>query len=370
MLVVPLVAFGVAQVLAGLAPTMGVFLVSRGLSGIAEGGVDITLVVLVADLLPDALRAKVYATFSIAWILPSLIGPGVAGAVAQWWGWRSAFLVPLVLLVPTVLTLLPVLRATPGRNEAPQEDARARVLASGVVAVAIGVLTWAAAAAASGAGWAWLGVAVALVAIGLRLSRVLPAGTLHAAPGPPAIVLVTLLVGFAFGAIAAFLPLLLTEVRHEPPAIAGVSMTVTGVFWAVGSNLVSRDRVRKRWSGGPLAPTGMTLMALGGLGPALLAAGRIGLVPAMAAFALCPVAIGMVNTTLSVRLVEAVAPEQRGRYVSGRTVASAVGVAGATTLGGALVARTVDELTGTPVLITVVAGIVLAAATIPAAARV
>lgn len=371
MLVGSIVVFAVAQVLAGLAPNIETLLASRALSGVAEGGVDIALVVLVADLLPDALRAKVYATFSLAWILPSLFGPGVAGAVAQWWGWRGAFLVPLLLLVPTVVALVPVLRAAPGRIEPRRgDDARSRLLASGVVAAAIGVLTWAAAAAASGTGWAWVAVLGALLGIGLRLRRVLPAGTLRAAPGAPAIVLVTLLVAFAFGAISAFLPLLLTEVRHEPPVIAGVSMTVTGIFWAVGANLASRDRIRQRWSAGRLAATGMALLALGGVGPALLAAGRIGLAPAMALFACCAVAIGMVSNTLSVRLVDAVAPEERGRYVSGRTVAAAVGVAGATTLGGALVARAADQLTGTPVLVTVLAGTVLAALTIPAAARV
>ena len=88
-----LIAFSLAQVGCGLAPTMEVLVAARALSGVGEGFLDISLVVLIADLLPESLRAKVFAAFSTAWILPSMLGPAIAGAITDWLGWRAASLV-------------------------------------------------------------------------------------------------------------------------------------------------------------------------------------------------------------------------------------------------------------------------------------
>ena len=74
-------AFVMAQVVSGLAPTMSVFVVGRAASGAAEALIDTALMVLVAQALPEALRAKIFASFAAAWILPSLLGPSLAGAI-------------------------------------------------------------------------------------------------------------------------------------------------------------------------------------------------------------------------------------------------------------------------------------------------
>ena len=99
-------AFVVAQVVSGLAPTMAVFVAGRAASGAAEALIDTSLMVLVAQALPDALRAKVFASFAAAWILPSLLGPSLAGGIDALWGWRLVFVAPL-LVVPVALALLP-----------------------------------------------------------------------------------------------------------------------------------------------------------------------------------------------------------------------------------------------------------------------
>jgi len=111
-----LVLFALAQIASGLAPSMEVLLTARALSGIAEGGLDIALVVLVSDQMPEALRAKVFAAFATAWIVPSLVGPAVAGGIAQWLGWRAAFLLPLIMLIAVVPALLPALRRATARG--------------------------------------------------------------------------------------------------------------------------------------------------------------------------------------------------------------------------------------------------------------
>ena len=70
--------FVLAQAAMGLAPTMPVFVAARVGGGLAEGLIDLSLVVLLARALPEELRAKVFAAFAAAWVLPSLLGPSAA----------------------------------------------------------------------------------------------------------------------------------------------------------------------------------------------------------------------------------------------------------------------------------------------------
>lgn len=363
-LIAGLVLVVVAQLMSGLAPGIWVFVVGRALSGMGEGLLDVGLIVLVADLLPDAVRGKLFAAFSTAWILPSLIGPGIAGGIAQLWGWRAAFLVALVLAVPAVLALRPVLAQALGREDRPWSQAeRSSVAAAAAVAVGIGVLTWGSAALVSGSRVALVATVGALVLIGIRLAHALPAGTIRLAPGAPANVMLTLLCNGAFAALAGYLPLLLTSVRDEPAVLAGLSLSVTGVFWALGSNVVSRLAIRARATPGTLAATGMGLMTLGALGPLLLALDRVNLAAGMALFALAALGMGVISNVLATEIVTMVDAEEVGRYAAARTVAASVGVAITTALGGAFVARAADSLTAAPVVAIVVVGLVLAAGT-------
>ena len=112
MLLLGVPAFAIAQVVSGLAPTMAVFVAGRALSGAAEALVDTALMVLVAQALPEALRAKVFASFAAAWILPSLLGPSVAGGLDALAGWRAVFVAPLVIVPLALLPLRPALRPT------------------------------------------------------------------------------------------------------------------------------------------------------------------------------------------------------------------------------------------------------------------
>ena len=142
-------AFVVAQVVSALAPTMAVFVAGRAASGAAEALIDTALMVLVAQALPEALRAKVFASFAAAWILPSLLGPSLAGAIDAVWGWRVVFVAPL-LVVPVALALLrPALRRTHAGG-ATTTDAgaaaseRRRVAAALLLAVGLAVTTFSA----------------------------------------------------------------------------------------------------------------------------------------------------------------------------------------------------------------------------------
>ena len=104
----------------------------RALGG---GAMTVALYVIVARLYPAVLHPRVFGGFSAAWVLPSLVGPAAAGAVAQHVGWRWVFLGVAVLVLPVSLVLLPAVRRI-GPPSTPASAARRGRLAWATLAAA------------------------------------------------------------------------------------------------------------------------------------------------------------------------------------------------------------------------------------------
>ena len=113
------VTFAVAQVLVGTAAGMPQVIAGRLLSGLAEGLIDVGIMVLIARALPEALRPRMFSLFAAAWVLPSVVGPFLTGIVTEGVGWRWVFLGALAVLVPVWLLLRPALRTAPPSAGAP-----------------------------------------------------------------------------------------------------------------------------------------------------------------------------------------------------------------------------------------------------------
>lgn len=86
-------AVAVGLLVSGLAGTMEVFVGGRLLQGLGCGGALAAMCVAVADTYPGHLRTRVFSRFATAWVLPSIAGPFLAGALVDLFGWRSVFLV-------------------------------------------------------------------------------------------------------------------------------------------------------------------------------------------------------------------------------------------------------------------------------------
>src|SRR5690606_16496475 len=82
------VLFVVGLVIAGAAPSMELLVAGRLVQGLGSGGQIVTLYVVVARVYPGHLHGRVFAAFSAAWVIPSLIGPFLAGLVAELLHWR------------------------------------------------------------------------------------------------------------------------------------------------------------------------------------------------------------------------------------------------------------------------------------------
>jgi MFS family permease len=85
--------------LAATAPAMGWLLAGSALRGLAGGLLAAFGLTAVGGLYEDALRPRVLSLFALVWLLPSLVGPAVNGAVAVGAGWRVAMAWPAVVVV-------------------------------------------------------------------------------------------------------------------------------------------------------------------------------------------------------------------------------------------------------------------------------
>ncbi|MGH8826415.1 MAG: MFS transporter, partial [Jiangellaceae bacterium] len=99
-------AFSVGLLVAGSAQAMWPFIGGRALQGLGGGFVIVALYVVVGRAYDESLRPRIFAGMSAAWVVPSIVGPLVAGLLADHASWRWVFLgiAPLVLL-PIALAL-------------------------------------------------------------------------------------------------------------------------------------------------------------------------------------------------------------------------------------------------------------------------
>jgi MFS family permease len=98
------VAFAVGSVIALLAPSLGVLFVARIAMGAAGAMIVPSAVALLRTELPPDLRGRAYGVFGANMALSAAIGPLIGGQLTAAFGWRSLFLVNL-LLVPLSMLL-------------------------------------------------------------------------------------------------------------------------------------------------------------------------------------------------------------------------------------------------------------------------
>lgn len=231
--------FLIGLVISGFAVTMHQFLAGRLVQGLGAGGQTVALYVVVARLYPPHLHGRVFAAFAAAWVVPSMIGPFLAGAVAEFLDWRWAFLGVAVLTAAAFLTIAARLRGVDLGHGVPQ-DRRAvamRLLLAGVVAV-FAVLIGFSADMVPPVGWP---VAIAaVVVIAIALLPLVPKGTLRAGRGLPSVVLMRGLVAGAFFAAEAYIPYLLMKRFDFTATWAGIALMLAAFAWAGASALQGR----------------------------------------------------------------------------------------------------------------------------------
>lgn len=269
-----LAAFVCGLLLAGTATTMVQLLAGRVVQGLGSGLMITALYVVIGQAYPERLRPALFAAFSSAWVVPSLLGPVVAGLLAQHASWRLVFLGLVPFSVLGGLLIMPALRSlerpdpAAGRTDIGRRELRRLGHA---LAVAAGI---AALEAAGQHPSVLLGVVAlaGLLAVLWGLRTLLPPGTAVARPGVAAPVALRGLLAGAFFGIESTVPLSLSVQHGFGATAAGLPLAASGVSWAAGSwwqgRSVAEDGPRRRIG---LIRAGFSLLVLGAVGTAVTA---------------------------------------------------------------------------------------------------
>src|SRR5213079_382128 len=112
-----LALFAVGLLIGGLAPSMPVLVAARAIQGFGAGAIPAVAYVVIGSTYPDALRPRMFAVLSTAWVVPGLAGPALAAFVADHIGWRSVFLGLLPVVIVAGSLALRELRSVPGNPD-------------------------------------------------------------------------------------------------------------------------------------------------------------------------------------------------------------------------------------------------------------
>jgi MFS family permease len=337
---VPLVAglgcFVAGLLVSGSATTMEQLVAGRVVQGLGGGLIITAVYVVVGQAYPEALRPKLFAATSSAWVLPSLIGPVVSGALAQHASWRWVFLGLVPFTVGGAVLLVPVLRGLhradmPSRLADPRRLLRALAVAAGVAGLEqAGQHPSALSAVLAGAG---------LGALAWGIRPLLPPGTLVVRPGVSAPIALRGLLAGAFFGIESIVPLSLTVQHGYGATLAGLPLTCAGFSWACGSWWQGRvDDVRQPGQRVRLIRAGFAFVGLGGL---LMCAAAVRDLPgwlAYPAWMLAGLGAGLAMSSVSVLMLNFTNDADRGADSAALQVSDTTAGAITTGLAGVLVA--------------------------------
>ncbi len=324
-------AFLAGLLTAGLAPGMAVFLLGRALQGLGVGLLIVVMYVVVGDQYPERLRPTVFGAISAAWVIPSLVGPVVAGALAEGPGWRWVFLGLVPLVAAAIAALVPTLRRL-RRPAVPGPARPGRRVAAVATAVGVAAVQW----SLQDLGWPRAPVlAAGLGLLGVGLRALLPRGTAALRRGVPAVVGFRGLLAGAFTSVESLVPLTLTLVHGYSPTAAGAPLTFGALGWAAASFWQGRRPDAPRHL---LVRVGFVLVGVAAAGMAVVAQ------PWSPPWVIYPVwvaggcGMGLAMSSLSVLLLLFSPPAERGVNSSALQLSDSVASALCIGLAGALVA--------------------------------
>ncbi|GAB4157445.1 MAG: MFS transporter [Roseiflexaceae bacterium] len=324
--------FEIGLLLSGFAPTMLIFTIGRAIQGLGAGVIGSVVYAIIARGYPDTIRPRMLALNSTAWIVPGLIGPGIAGVIGEYVGWRWVFLGLIPLPIIALFLALPSLRLL---DRQPTEQ-RSWQSARESVLLTIGAAMF---MAGLGAEPLW---AAGLIGGGLLIGlppliRLLPQGTFQARAGLPAAIACMCMLSLAFFGVDAFLPLALAEIRGESAVKIGIVLTACTMTWTAGSWLL--DRYVTRFSRREFALAGFGLLGLGFVGSLPILLPTVSPDIAILSWAVAGLGIGLAYTTLSLVALELAPKGQEGMSAAALQIADVLGAAFGAGIGGALLAN-------------------------------
>jgi MFS family permease len=277
-----------------------------------------------------------FAVMASAWVIPGIVGPAIAGVVEQSIGWRWVFLGLLPLVVVAGAFTIPAMRPIGPGAPADGDGSPDRSRLPWAVGVAVGAAGLLAGIAADTPA-----VTGALVVGGLAVGipaylRLVPAGTVRAAPGMPAAIAARATLTFAFFGVDAYVPLAIADVRHLGTFWITLCLTTTTLAWTTAAWVQERLVVRVGARRLVVAGHAIILVSIAVTGLFLVDAVPVGI--AIAGWTVGGFGIGLAYAPISLTVLAEAEPGREGAASASLQLTEQLGVAIGIGLGGAAVA--------------------------------
>jgi EmrB/QacA subfamily drug resistance transporter len=344
------VVFVAGSVVAGAANGMGLLIGARAVQGIGGGGLMVTAMALIADVIPLRERGKYQGALGAVFGVTTVVGPTLGGLFTDHATWRWCFYVNVPV---AAVMLLMAARYVPSVRAA----ARPLIDYTGIVLVALGAsglvlgLSW------GGNEYAWgSGVIIGLFAgsVALLVLFVLaelrarePMLPMHLFRNPVFGVcsVLSFIVGFAMLGAMTYLPTYLQFVDGSSATVSGLR-TLPLVAGLLGTSMLSGVVVSRTGRYKVFPVVGTAVMAAG-----LYLMSRMGRTSGIAyeslAMFVLGLGIGLAMQVLTIAVQNTVAYQEMGAATSGVTFFRTLGSSFGTAIFGTLFAnRLTPELAG------------------------